>query len=220
MQANYVQRLRIVFGKDGPMRYVGHLDMVRSIERALNRAQIPLAYTQGYNRRPRLQFASALPLGYISQSEIADMWLKNWVDPAEAQDRINDKMAPGLTIVATTNMELKAPPLQNITRAATYQVEYPETTDDQVLSQAVRRLLEAESILRTRKGKVYDLRPLVLELEFGFGDSHLKTMRMKLLHAPGNVGRPDEVLLEIGIDPMKTLIKRTEIFIDDLGSGA
>jgi radical SAM-linked protein len=75
MKANYVQRLRLVFAKDGPARFIGHLDLARTLERMLNRAQIPLAYTQGYNPRPRMQLATALPLGFTSECEIADIWL-------------------------------------------------------------------------------------------------------------------------------------------------
>jgi uncharacterized protein (DUF2344 family) len=47
MQANYVQRLRITFAKFGPTRFIGHLDLATALERSLNRAQVPLAYTQG-----------------------------------------------------------------------------------------------------------------------------------------------------------------------------
>ncbi len=62
MQANYVQRIRLVYSKLGNTRYIGHLDLARTLQRAINRARIPIAYTQGYNKRPRMQLADALPL--------------------------------------------------------------------------------------------------------------------------------------------------------------
>ncbi|MFN2224368.1 MAG: TIGR03936 family radical SAM-associated protein, partial [Candidatus Promineifilaceae bacterium] len=62
MQANYVQRLRLQFAKVGPTRFIGHLDLAKALERSLNRAQNPLAYTQGYNPRPRMEFAAPLPV--------------------------------------------------------------------------------------------------------------------------------------------------------------
>ena len=84
MQANYVQRLRLEFAKTGPTRFIGHLDLAKALERSLNRAQIPLAYTQGYNPRPRMQLAAALPLGFTSECELADVWLLEAVDPEVA----------------------------------------------------------------------------------------------------------------------------------------
>ena len=76
-----VQRMRMTFTKEGTARYISHLDLARAVERALNRAGLPIAYTQGFNRRPRLSLAAALPLGYTSQAEIADVWLTEPVDP-------------------------------------------------------------------------------------------------------------------------------------------
>ena len=70
-----VQRMRMTFTKEGTARYISHLDLARAVERALNRAGLPIAYTQGFNRRPRLSLAAALPLGYTSQAEIADVVL-------------------------------------------------------------------------------------------------------------------------------------------------
>src|SRR5512138_1667680 len=56
------QRIRIRFGQDGPLRYVGHHDLARTWERILRRARAPLEYSQGFNPRPRMQFAAALPI--------------------------------------------------------------------------------------------------------------------------------------------------------------
>src|SRR4051794_17382356 len=57
------QRLRIIFGKLGSQKYIGHLDLAKTWERILRRAQISLAYSQGFNARPKMQLAAALPLG-------------------------------------------------------------------------------------------------------------------------------------------------------------
>ena len=75
MQPNYVQRLRLTFRKEGPARYISHLDLARTLERALNRAKVPVAYSQGFNTRPKMSMASALPRGYTSSHELADVWL-------------------------------------------------------------------------------------------------------------------------------------------------
>jgi radical SAM-linked protein len=74
-----MQRVRITFTKEGATRYISHLDLARAVERALNRAGLPVAYSQGFNRRPRLSLAAALPLGYTSEAEMADVWLTETV---------------------------------------------------------------------------------------------------------------------------------------------
>jgi radical SAM-linked protein len=61
-----VQRLRITFAKQGALKFIGHLDLAKTWERILRRAQLALAYTQGFNAHPRLQLASPLPLGFTS----------------------------------------------------------------------------------------------------------------------------------------------------------
>src|SRR6185436_15833831 len=74
------QRIRIHFGKTGTLRFIGHLDMAKMWERVLRRADLPIEYTQGFNRRPRTQFADALPLGITSAEEIIDVWLVDEIE--------------------------------------------------------------------------------------------------------------------------------------------
>ncbi len=120
MQATYVQRLRFTFRKFGPTRYIGHLDLARTLERALNRANMPVTYSQGFNRRPRLAMATALPLGYTSDCELADIWLDERVEPEAAQQQMMSRMAPGLEIVRVEEVPTDAPSLQSLTTESTY----------------------------------------------------------------------------------------------------
>ena len=74
MESQYVGpiRLRIVFAKTEAMRYTSHLDLHRTWERTIRRANLPLAYSQGYNPHPRINLASALPLGFTSDCEVVE----------------------------------------------------------------------------------------------------------------------------------------------------
>ena len=83
-------RLRITFSKSGALRYTGHLDLHSLWERTVRRAGLPLAYTQGFHPGPKIQLASALPLGFVGRAEIVDMWIN---EPGDSLDR-PDK-APG-----------------------------------------------------------------------------------------------------------------------------
>lgn len=213
MQANYVQRQRILFGKMGPARYISHLDLARTLERALNRARIPLAYTQGYNKRPRMQMASALPLGYTSECELADIWLVESVDPLEVKARLKEKMSPGIHVREVREVALKGAALQNLTSEATYLVTLPELLERSELRGRIDDLLSATSILRERRGKAYDLRPLVLELTLVEGEKTENQLRMRLSLLPGKTGRPDEVVESLGFDPLDAGYHRDEIVL-------
>ncbi len=68
-------RLRITFSKSGSLRYTGHLDLHSIWERTVRRAGLPLSYTHGFHPGPKIQLASALPLGFIGCAEIVDLWL-------------------------------------------------------------------------------------------------------------------------------------------------
>ena len=106
MQANYVQRLRVRFSKAGPARYSGHLDLQRTLERTFNRASLPVARTQGFNRRPRMQLASALPLGYTSASELVDIWLTETVASTEVVTKLQNATAPGIAFLSAWEVSL------------------------------------------------------------------------------------------------------------------
>ena len=150
MQANYVQRLRLIFSKGGPARYISHLDLARTLERALNRAKIPVAYTQGFNRRPRMQMATALPLGFTSECEMADIYLGKAMEPEAARTQMMARMAPGIEVVQVEEVPIKEPPLQTITHEAVYRVTLLDRVETAVLQQQIDNLMNADEVVRER----------------------------------------------------------------------
>ncbi|MCL4867593.1 MAG: TIGR03936 family radical SAM-associated protein [Anaerolineae bacterium] len=211
MQTNVVQRLRMRFSKIGPTRFIGHLDLARTLERSLNRARLPMAYTQGFNKRMRLQLATALPLGFTSECELVDLFLQEQIPLAEAKTRLESKLAPGLILQALWEVPLKGEPLQNLLQSATYRVTILDPVERELLAEQVAELLAAASILRERRDKTYDLRPQIISLSLT--DDELPTLHMHLWQLPGNTGRPDEVAAALGLDPLATRIHRTELFL-------
>jgi len=223
MQANYVQRLRLEFAKVGPTRFIGHLDLAKALERSLNRAQIPLAYTQGYNPRPRMQLAAALPLGFTSECELADIWLLEVVEPEAAAEAMAAKMAPGIELKRVSQVDLSEPALQNLVEEAVYLARIDRSPGRPAVAAAIAQLLSSTSIVRERRGKTYDLRPLVHELALAEpaetpsgdavqgDDSLLLSMRLSML--PGKTGRPDEVLDALGLDALDARIHRQRLIM-------
>lgn len=218
MQANYTQRLRLTFSKTGPTRFIGHLDLARTLERSLNRARIPVAYTQGFNQRPRMQLAAALPLGFTSECEMADIWLMETMEPEQVRQQLMARMAPGLTIHQIEEVDLKAPTLQTLTRESAYTVTLLDPVDTAVLQQKIDALLASDTHLRKRghgrKRKDYDLRPLIYDLRL-VSDSDPIRLDMRLAMEESKNGRPDEVLLALELDPLAARIHRTAIALAD-----
>jgi radical SAM-linked protein len=214
MQANYVQRIRLKFGKEGPARFISHLDLARALERALNRSRLPVAYTQGYNPRPRVQFASALALGFTSSCELADVWLEEEVDVAAAQSKLAAVMPPGLPLYDIWEAPLSAAAMQATIVESTYKVDASELIDADTLQERVKALLGAEELVRERRGKKYNLRPLILGLSVEAG-SEGPRLAIRLSQLPGKTGRPDEVLLELGLDPLDVRVQRTAIVLQE-----
>ena len=193
------QRLRLNFSKKKEIKYIAHLDLALAWERALRRAQLPLAYSQGYNPRPKMQFASGLPLGSTSSAEILDVILTEPVAPAEAHSRISQKLPRGIGLNAVEEVPLKAPTLQNLLRQAEYSivVEINDLPAD-TLRQRIEALLAAEEIIQTRRRKgrdeEFDLRPWLYQLQLksiAQGDAHLSLRVAAGQH--GNL-RPEAVL--------------------------
>jgi radical SAM-linked protein len=211
MQANYVQRLRLQFAKTGPTRYIGHLDLARTLERALNRAGIPLAYTQGFNKRPRMQLGPPLPLGFTSEGEMVDIWLEEKLDPGEAMARIVARMAPGIVVHDVAEVPLADPSLQAQTETATYEATLLEEIDGESLHELVEELMAKRELPRERRGKQYDLRPQILALSVHEDDGGRARLDMTLTLLPGQTGRPDEVLEALGIESRLARIHRKRI---------
>jgi len=219
MQANYVQRLRLSFTKTGPTRYIGHLDLARTLERALNRAKIPIAYTQGFNQRPRMALAAALPLGFTSSHELADILMAEEMEPDAARRQMMTRMAPGIEVYEVVEVPISEPALQTLTDSSTYRVTLLDKVDVTRLKQDIDEMLAAESRVRRkghgRKRKEYDLRPLILDLKLTETPEGEVQLHMHLTLRPAQTGRPDEVLRELGLDPVAARIHRQRIFLQD-----
>lgn len=207
-----VIRIRVEFAKSETMRFTSHLDLYRAWERLLRRAGIPLVFSQGYNPRPKLQLAAPLPLGITSRAEIIDFWSTESpfvVDTIKLQ--LVESAPPGIEIQTIEMIDPAAPPLQKKVVAAQYQVTLLD--NDRDLDRKIEALLSAESIMRERRGKTYDLRPLVKELSDVPGDP--QHLFMLLNAGESSTGRPEEVLLALGIQPENTCIERTRLIFHD-----
>ena len=207
-------RLRITFAKQGALRYTGHLDLHKIIERSIRRAHLPLAYSQGFHPQPKLNLAAALPLGFASCAEVMDVWFNEDVQDVPAA--LKDHVPPGLTIFDANQVDDRAPSLQSQVVAAEYEVEITETASASGLLEKVASVLESESIPRVRRKKRYDLRPLIEKMTLTPSPSPLKgegnlSIFMRLTARESATGRPEEVLAVLEIPLEATRIERTRL---------
>jgi len=198
-------RVRLTFTKQGALRYTGHLDLHKIIERSIRRARLPLAYSQGYHPQPRINLAAALPLGFSSRAEVMDIWLNQAVK--DVTSSLQGRVPPGLIILDAKPVDDRAPSLQSQVIGAEYEVEITEAQSASGLSEKVASVLASESIPRVRRKKAYDLRPLVEELTLITDDK----LFMRLSARAGATGRPEEVLDVMGIPIENARIERTKL---------
>ncbi len=210
-----MQRLRITFARDGGVRYLSHLDMMRAWERVLRRAGWRLAYSQGFNPHPKLSFAAALPVGVAAWAELLDVHLEEPRALDSASAELSREMPEGLEVVDVTEVPADAPPIQRLIHAAEYSVRCPAGILDALIVET-GRVLAASSLPRdrARDGKVveYDLRPMIRALEAGEEAGH-PVVRMRLRADAQGAGRADEVLRELGLDPADCQITRTRLLL-------
>ena len=221
------QRLRITFTRDERLKYIGHLDMARTWQRIVRRANLPLAYSEGFNPQPRMSFAAALPVGCTSDHEELDLVLS----PPRAIDEVQAQLAralpPGMELISIAEMPLSAPALQMQLAAAEFEIAVAGEETIAPLRERVAQFNAAAEVLRDRRGKVYNLRPLVQALSIdpahalsaeqgraGRADRAV-IIRSRLQATPEGTGRPDELAAALGLDPAVVKIKRTKLLFLD-----
>jgi len=205
------QRLRITFSKGEALRYISHLDLMRVWERAFRRAGIPLAYSGRFNPRPRISMASALPVSFTGQAEVMEVWLKRRMAPQAMMERLRPHLPCGLTIASVEEVGLRLPSLASRMRLAEYRVRVESEKPLEDMEARIRRLLAATSLPRRRKGREYDLRPLVDALRLEGKEEQAYIIWMRLQARPQATGRPEEVLDELGLGDEPYLVERTRL---------
>src|SRR4051812_14139804 len=131
--------VRVKYTKQGKVRWISHRDVARAFERALRIEQLPLAFTLGFSPRPKVSFGLALSTGYESQAEYLDLELAEPIELESLPARLTAALPIGLEVDAVVALEERAPALQEVVVAVTWQVE---VTDDDGAVKPVELLTE------------------------------------------------------------------------------
>ncbi len=209
-------RHRARFSKSGRMRFLGHLDLARLLQRALRRAGVEFVYSEGFNPKPRMAFGPALSVGVSSEAEYLDFDGYGPLDSAETLERINAKLPPGIRFDALSEIPQGLPALGEAIRAARYRVA-PAAGIDLGLALSAFRSRSPVEVRRERNGRTrtFSLDDELLECRL-LDDG---TLRLTLaLHGDGASVRPDEALAAIAGEDWRMLhLVREELLVDGNG---
>jgi len=214
-QQENITRIRVEYTKGPSLRFTGHLDMQRLWERLLRRTGLPIRYSQGFHPRARLNLASALPLGFISQSELLDFWMDQPRPLDEIHQKLADNAPAGLIIRLVQVIDLSEDALQVQMKASEFTVRFFENQSQDLLEQKVSEILSSEEIIRKRRKKTYDLRPLIIDLQAEPLEDGQVGLSMHLRAEEGATGRPDEVLDQMGYTNTEYIVSRTALTLEN-----
>ncbi|MBM4466835.1 MAG: DUF2344 domain-containing protein [Chloroflexi bacterium] len=218
MVAMIRQRLRLTFAKGEEIKYISHLDLMRLWERALRRARVPLAYSRGFNPRPQISIAAPLPVGFTSRGEVMDVVLERRISPYNFARCLAPQLLPGLELLSVEEVYPQLPSLQSQVRSAEYRVTVAWDGLQEEMEEKLRELLSAEQLLRHRRGKGYDLRPLIEDLWVEGKEAGGWVLGMRLRAGDEGTGRPDEVLEALGLAEEPYAVQRERLIFGPVSS--
>ena len=218
------QRVRVTFAKEGPLRWVAHLDMMRTWERTIRRAVLPLSYSQGYSPHAKIALAAPLPVGVSGTAELVDIWLDDALPLDEVARQLRQVMPPGLSVSSIEQVPDSLPAMQACLRAARYEVRFPAgAVDPSAVASAVGDLLARDSVeweeQRGERVRKYDLRATILDLT-AREESDVAVIDMHLSLEEGRTGRPAQVLKALGVDADPSEIVRRAIEFSEAATAA
>lgn len=212
-----MQRLRITFARGEEVKYLSHLDMMRLWERALRRAGVPLAYSQGYSPHPKISIASPLPIGVTSEGELMDIWLRKRVSPYSFSKAVSAQLPSGIDLVGVSQVALSLPSLQSQVRKAEYRVCLTSEKQRSDLEESFSHFLSQKEFQwqHRREGELrrYDLRPLVDRLWLVECHASEYVIGMVLRADSSGTGRAEQVSLALGFTEHPESIHRTSLIL-------
>ena len=159
------------FEKTKELSYTSHLDVQRTLQRAFRRANLPLAFSKGFNPHPKLSFATALATGFTSAGEWVEVELDRDITPEDFTERVNAALPNGMRFHSAFIADESFPTLSRMLVAAKYIITlYTDTpiAMDELLS-AIRAITDSKEVIVEKKTKSgirpANIRPDILEAE-------------------------------------------------------
>ena len=210
-----MQRLRIRFSRGEEVRFISHLDIMRLWQRALHRAGMPLAYSEGFSPHPRISMAAPLPIGVTSEAELMDVFVTKWVSPHFFTTAVSQQLPPGIEILQVYPIAPTLPSLQSQVRYVEYVVEVE--TEEKDIESKLASLLSVKHLpwqhQRDTGPRSYDLRALIDDLWLINYHHPFCAIGMRLRCDSSGSGRPEQVAAALGFTHRPRSIHRTKLIL-------
>jgi len=212
-----MQRLRLKFGRGEELKFLSHLDLMRLWERALRRAGLPLAYSEGFTPHPQIALAAPLLVGVTSDAELMDVSLSRWISPQSFIAKIEPQLPPGITLLEVQPVGQNVPSLQSQVRFVEYRVELETEKEGREVESALQSFLSMKELPwhhhRDTGDRYYDLRALVDNLWLMECQDSICILGMRLRCDEKGAGRPEQVTKALGFAKRPRSIHRTSLIL-------
>ncbi len=171
-------KLRIKFSKHGPIRFIGHLDVMRYFQKAIRRAELDIAYSSGFSPHQIMSFAAPLGVGLESNGEYMDIEVHSITSCEDVMNSLNAVSAPGIQVISVKILPEGAGNAMASVAAASYTVSFREDRAPKLaIAEHLPAFMAKEQILitkETKKGsREVDLKPGIYELDFQENAFHM-----------------------------------------------
>jgi len=185
------RKVRIYFTKEGDARFLSHLDLMRTVERALRRADLPVKFTEGMNPKVKMSFPTALPLGMESRCEVVELQLPPEFTVAEICERLDRELPDGLE---TFDGDVLFKGEKWALTGISYRVFGSE--DELPGDDEIARLLTQDQVRVQRRKKELDIKPLLQAAAREDG-----RLAVSIAWTDNGTARPEDLLSALGRDP-------------------
>jgi radical SAM family uncharacterized protein/radical SAM-linked protein len=193
------KKIRLKFRKMGEMRFLSHLELVHLFYRASKRAGLSLCFSEGFHPMPRLIFATALPVGMESLTEIVDMECEGKIAAPEVMERLNQTLPPGIEIMNAEEVPLFFH-LSSLTHPAVYWIPLDHLLSKEKAISKIKKALDKEEFFvqqdRDGKKRSVDIRPLIetMEIKEKPGEEPQWGVELILRRTNGRTAKPLEIV--------------------------
>ncbi len=212
-----MQRLRVKFSRGEELKFISHLDLIRLWQRAVRRAGISLAYSEGFSPHPRISLAVPLAVGVTSEAELMDIFCSKWVSPHYFTTAVSQQLPAAIKIYQVYQVGETAPSLQSQVGSAEYQVLVETSKGAGEVEAAIAQLLSQEHLpwqhQRDTGMRSYDLRILIDDLRLVECRDGRCALGMRLRSDEKGSGRPEQVTAALGFDQRPLSVHRTRLIL-------
>jgi radical SAM family uncharacterized protein/radical SAM-linked protein len=222
-QPDPVQRIRFRIGRLGEARFLSHLELKDAWIRALRRARAPLAYTHGFNAQPRINFATASPVGEESIGDYMDVLLQDHADAQDLFARLSAVLPPGFRLFAAQEMPLRGDSLMSSVEGFSYMLY--TTEDGAAIKQKIQEIMLADEVIIDRKVKgkrkgkgsrgrdkapkqmaQLNVRPMLAVLRIAESNGEQVTIEFTTRAVNGKLAKAKDVMRLLGLEELETRV--------------